>query len=303
MYNEERKLRFINERKKEIIVTDNFFEVHFSKSEEFEERLQKDLCDFTTDDIIDFYKMKNFKSISGIQVINSHLTAYTQWCLNENLVKDNQNHYLEINTKIMKNCLNKMIRNQRIITREELLNRIALLPNAQDKFIILSLFEFGKSKNYSDISNIRISDFHNNTLELKSGRSVIVSNLLYLYAKESDVEKIYNSMTCTGTKTMTLIDEGYVVKKYPNSKSDDEFYTGRRIYHSITRALDYLELGFLTSNDISDSGRISFIKEKAKEYGIDEKDFVKKHKNVIEKQYGYTINVSAFLTKYGDYLV
>ena len=95
MYNEERKRRFISEHNVEVTLPNNYLECQFNKISNVEETLNKDLCNFTFYEITEYYKLLNLTSTVSLSVMNSQFSLYTQWCLQQNLVDDGQNHFLE----------------------------------------------------------------------------------------------------------------------------------------------------------------------------------------------------------------
>lgn len=137
MYNEELKQRYIREKRETTIIGLNFLERQFINIAGYEEELGKDLSNFTTPEIIEYYKILGSRSLESLIVINSQYSMYTQWCLQQNLVLDSQNHYLEMNNDILLQCLNQTIIDKSIVTREEFLDLIHQLPNYRDQFIFI----------------------------------------------------------------------------------------------------------------------------------------------------------------------
>ena len=230
MYNEEIKRRYITAKEQEVVLPNNYLVIQFNRAEEMETELGKDISNFTTYEIIEYYKMGNFDSLDSLRVLNSQLSMYTQWCLQENLVKDNQNHFLEMTADILSGCVNKAMLDRKIISRETVLKWVNELPNPRDQFIMLSLFEYGKSKNFTDITNAKITDIVDNTLTLNDGRTVHISDQLKSIAEDSYETRTYYSITGKGVKTMSLVADGEkIVKNYPNTKLDvSEFQSGRK---------------------------------------------------------------------------
>ena len=105
MYNEELKLRYKTEKEMTTVVPNNAIGLDFKKTSSFEEQLNKDAYDFTVYEILNMYKTWNSKSIDTLYVINNRLSQYTQWALEQNLVADSQNHYLEINRDMLMGCI------------------------------------------------------------------------------------------------------------------------------------------------------------------------------------------------------
>ena len=80
---------------------------------------------------------------------------------------------------------------------------------------------------------------------------------------------------------------------------------GRYIYMLIQRNLKFLEVeSGISANDIVDSGKIHFIKTKAKELGVSTYDYIFNPKLLeeVNLQYGCKIVRSTFWMKYQEYL-
>ena len=305
-YNSELKIQYIKEKSNEVIVPNNYLECQFNKTSKMEEKLNKDLSNFTVYEIVEYYKMLNISSFDTLFVMNSQFSMYTQWCLQKSLVKDNQNHFLEMTLEHLKDCLNKALVNMKIVTKETVLNWVDQLPNPKDQFVLLGLFEGLKGKDFCELSKLRPEDIKGNTATLYTGRDIELSNRLLKIISDCVVEDKYYSITGNGTKVMPLVDKGFVIKDYPNARGDvSDFQLGRKIYNSITRILNYFDvLNFMTANSIAESGKLHMIKERAKELGMSCKDYIySNYIEEVEKKFNNKIVRSIFWLKYEDYLV
>ena len=87
------------------------------------------------------YASYSSRSWEHLLNFNSQLKIYTNWCLKENLVKDNQNHYEELDKNAMYNCLNIGLKEQMVVSRKELEKTVMKIPNVSDQFLALAFFE------------------------------------------------------------------------------------------------------------------------------------------------------------------
>lgn len=303
-YNEELKKRFIKEKEKTLACSDYLY-VQFNKVAEMEFELNKDASNWTAYEILEFYKLLNTSVHESLVVLNSVLSQYTQFCLENNLVKDNQNHYLECTNDILLGCINKVVFNKKVVDRETVIKWVNELPNPKDQFILLSLFEFGKSKDFKDIVYAKPSDLHENQLTL-SDRTVTISDKLKNIIYNCVSEDRYYAITGRGTGTFPLVDHGYIVKNYPNQDINiNDYQKGRNIYMSCQRIFDYLGVKqWMTPNAITESGKLHMIKVKAKELNMSPMDYIySPHIHEVEKQFNFTFVRSSFAKKYGEYLV
>ena len=305
-YNPELKIQYIEEKSQEVIIPNNYLECQFNKTSKMEEELDKDLSNFTVYEIVEYYKLLNISSFDTLFVMNSQFSMYTQWCLQKSLVKDNQNHFLEMTLEHLKDCLNKALFKMRFITRERILNWVDELPNPKDQFVLLGLFEGLKGKDFCELSKLRPENIKGNIASLCTGREIKLSNRLLKIISDCVVEDKYYSITGNATKVMPLLDKGFVIKDYPNARADvSDFQVGRKIYNSITRILNYFDVGnFMTANSVFESGKIDMIKERAKELGMSCRDYIySNHIEDVEKKYNNKVVRSMFWLKYADYLV
>ena len=306
LYNPELKIQYIEEKSQEVIISNNYLECQFNKSFKLENELDKDISNFTVYEIIEYYKMLNSSSLDTLVVMNSQFSMYTQWCLQKSLVRDNQNHFLEMTIEQLKECLNKMLVNLKFVTREIVLNWVDELPNPKDQFVLLGLFEGLKGKDFCELAKLRPEDIKGNIASLCTERKVKLSDKLLKVINDCVLEDKYYSISGNGTKTMPLLDKGFVIKDYPNAMVDvSDFQSGRKIYNSITRILNYFDVAnFMTANSVFESGKLQMIKERAKELNMSCKDYI--YSNFItevEEKYNTKIVRSIYWLKYEDYLV
>lgn len=303
MYNENLKRRFISERTDEVIIPINYLKNYFEKVSDIETRLQKDVSNFTYYEIIEFYKILNKTSISTLRVLNSQLSIYTQWCLQQNLVSDSQNHYLEIKTEDYMKCINKVLLEVRVIDKETIYDWIKELVNPRDQFILLGLFEGIKGKDFCELAKLRPEDVNGNKLILCTGREVKISDKLKYIIQQCIEERIYYPLK--GIRKYIFRDNGYVIKDYSNVLEDhSDKRRGRTIYNIIRRLFIYFDIqGSVNANCIFESGKIHMIKTRAKELNMTCEEYINSPyiKEVTTQFNFYLGSKREFINKYADY--
>lgn len=306
LYNNEIKETYIQEIDKEIVMPSNYLNRLFSNISIYEEELGKDACNFTAYEIVEYYKILNISSFDSLVVINSQLSKYTQWCLNNNLVKDNQNHYYEIPIKQLKNCINNIAFNKKIVTQEDIYKWSNELPNPKDKFILVGLFEGIKGKEFCELAKLKPEDIKGNVAYLCSNREIHLSDKLVKIIKDCLNEDKYYSISGNAVKQTTLVYNGYVLKDYPNVKDNvSDFQIGRKVYNSIIRSLSFVGAAqFVSANSIFESGKIHMILKRSKELNMTPEEYIySDYIKEVENRYNCKIVKSIFLLKYKECMI
>lgn len=306
MYNQELKERYRKEKESYTTVSAYYFSSLFKRTEPFEEQLDKDASNFTTYEIINMYKTLAIMSLDTIATMNSNLSMYTQWCIQENLVNDYQNHYLEITRDMMASFVNKLAMDKKVVSREQVLDWCQQLPNPSDSFCLLGLFEGIRGGGYLELALAKMEDFHDNIFIAYNGREIKVSSTLIEYAKQSNETIEYQSISRNMEKEVNLIENGRIIKDYPNVRRTESLPVLRRRTQSrLARIFNYMGiLEYMNGNDIRMSGVIEMINSRCKELGINGKDYIYGIGiEEIKKQYDFKVVSSVFMDKFGEYLV
>lgn len=307
MYNNERKQRYITIKEDITTLPYRSLSLLFEKTESFEEKLGKDVCEWTTKEIIEYYKYLDSYSLSSLVVTNSNLTQYTNWCLTEMLVPDGQNHYQEIRPDILNACVNKKFLDQMIITRENLVAMIDELPNYTDRFMILAFFEGICGIRYSEMTNATIADIHGNMISLCSGREIPISSKLKDIAEFAVTEESYQTYGDTGKSIkysdLNTADIIFKVAKKNRPGNNDSAMT-QIVCRRFGKATKYMGLpNRMTPKNMMLSGKIHFIKEIMKRENLPGEKVIVEYRDEINSRYDVDkiISPTVFLRKYGQY--
>ena len=303
MYNEERKMEWLNCSgfKKS---TRASVSTVLNRIEKYEERLEKDCCDFTKEEVLAFYKEYNTSSVVSISNMNSQYKTYTEWCCEKGYTKTNS--YAELTIYDWEKCTTK---ESEIITREDLLNLFkgftGKISNPCDQFLCLALFEGICGTKMSELVFLTMSDFKGNEVHLNSGRVLTVSDKLLQLAQES--AETYEKISYSGdNRSRKLKDEPYIFKAAYNAVSDKE---ESRVYNLRKNLLICRETtGVSAINQLSlvESGRIHMIKQFMKEQGYDNwEDAFKANADVINQRYQPSLKkdkTTSYSRRYEKYL-
>lgn len=307
MFNSELKEEFIKQRNSEAILDKNFLKRLFVITEEYEDQLNKDVSNFTVYEIMNMYKGINSISLERIQNINTQLSYYTQYCLQNNLVRDCQNHYLEIKPDNVFKCINVVALIKRIYTRDQILRwcNTVFADNPSDKFILLGMFEGLGGNNFIEITEAKVGDIDEQNLTMKTilGRTIPISNTLINYAKESDITLEYTTLGST-RRIRKLFESGKIIKYYRKNATEELHQQGRRIYIRIKKMFaEVASNQYLSTKSLADSGRCHYIITRCKELKITPYDYLFSDRiEEVNKIYLGGIVRSTFWKKYGGYL-
>ena len=314
MYNQLQKERFIDERNSEVTLADNYLTRLFVDLESYEEELGKDISQFTTKEILNYFRVKNIRSLDLINNYNSQLSAYTQWCLEQNLVPDGINHFMELNQDILNTCVNKAALSDTIMSRDRILEIIKDMKNPREQFVVLMLFETGNSNHFANIFYAKPEDFDfdKNMVNTYEGKTVRVSDeLLHVVRRcvDQDTFIIYKQGGRNEYQTQRrLINRGYVYKETETvTVFNDAKIMTNRLQGGMKEAFKYVGLLPWTKlNAFAESGLIWDIKQAAEQNQMTISEVLRNRniRNAILYQHNYNGKFSPkqFLRKYGNYL-
>lgn len=312
LYNRERKERYLKNREKTSADVPQIIKSLFHKTYGLENVYGKDVCDFNTEQVDDLMYYVGLGTYSSISFLYYCMIDYVDWCISEGLVKDGMNHFRDIDFNSLQKYINKKITDSKILTREQLLSQIELLNNPRDKVFLLSCFEFGVGREYVDFLEMEMKDIdrENHILHLKT-RNVEISNEWISIATEaSETYEIVTNIHDFSNPLVRKIELEHTNKIYKNtvnvkgsSSTDDKMFIQKRmarVFVSIKKTLGLNPA--VKAQSIINSGRIHYIKTKAKERGISPEEFIKENRKEIENQFGILCNPILFIREYHSYL-
>lgn len=303
MYNKDNKERFISNIDIKQF-PENYWNNLFGKAAEVEEMYGKDLFNFTKKEILSFYKYLDSKSLDYLMVTNFNLIKYAQWALQETLIIDGQNHFVELVNEELADCVNKLGVDESIVTKEQFEEMLNKIHSVRDKFIMRAIFEGIKGTKYCEIINANINDINlkNKTIKLCTGRTVNISNDLIRVAEEAVAETSYISPN--GREYILYGDYGIICKNVrPNMSEANQFNIINKTVRNILNKIGASR--YITINSIYTSGLIHQINEFAKQDGCTPEEVVSntERQKYLINQYGWVTNTrSRFLLRYRDQL-
>ena len=302
-FNEEFKLQYLEENKYRNLHTGNNIALLFDRIAPIEKSLGKDLYDFSVAEILGYYKYYNTSSLESLMVINGQYKLYTAYALKRGLVKDNQNHYAEINLEALMTCVHKGLAEAKIISYKDLMNLLnsSDVQNISDKVICLAVFEGIGGKNMTELTHLEPTDIDRNSriVHLYGGRKLKVSNILMEWMLESAEEYNYYNEFTKGTNNNThyLESDTRVIKRLSNSTSDSDVQRHKTINRRLDRLISATQCNALGIGALKESGRLDMIQYLVKKKGktIDE---ALKDKDMLYR-YGNIASLKRYRLKYG----
>lgn len=285
--------------------------VSFGKAEFYEEMLGRDLCNFSTNEIIEFYKIVNTPSLEYLIVLNSNFALYTDFCIGNGLVTDSQNHYREFSTENLLPYVNTSLLEKKILTREEVLNlaESAAAINPSEGFVILALFEGICGRACSELYDARLEQIEGNQMHLSSGRTVVISDELKALAVRSAETyhvQFYMKDGSTREAEYDQYDDGIIKKRKREGFSErTDAAVRQQITRRLNRALNYNGKNELSAKSLIMSGVIDYINRQLDENpNLEAKEVVVRSASAVRNQYQFDLNkvVARFLLKYKEFL-
>lgn len=281
MYNEDRKRRFITLKESDTSLSQYYLPSIFRKSESIEEKLGKDLCEWTITEIIDFYKYIDNNSFDSLSVINSNYTQYTTWCLKEGFVPDGQNHFLEITPQIILECINNSYFDKSIITRDELISNVDQLNNFTDRFMFYALFEGICGAEFCEITEAKISDVEENIIHLCTGRDLKISSKLKDVIAETAMETTYETFGENQRIFPYRLEDSDKIFKMVRNVSGSA--SGKTVSKRYARCADAIGISrLITPKRLMLSGKFHYIKEVMRKEGLTIDEFLANDRYVEE---------------------
>ena len=148
MFNKEQKETFIKEYLRSKVVAETSLYAVFKKTEDFEEKLNKDVSKFTMDEILDMLAKFKAKSINSLLNYTIVLKHYSRFVFGE----VGTNAYESIGKADVADMVDKDA--NILLTREDLDDVEVQLLNWVDKAIVELLWEGVSSKNMNDIYSV-----------------------------------------------------------------------------------------------------------------------------------------------------
>lgn len=309
-YNKEQKDRFINDQTEES--TRKAYSRVLKRTALMEEKLNKDLYDFTLQEIMQFLLMLKATKLSSLQHTGSILHNYIGWAIDQDLRKDNINPLSAVTSfewySQFVDDSSKML-----FTEKDITNIVAGCRNYQDAAPIQGIFEGIMGKANSELANMKMEhifqdehgEYHikliNDTTEGSLIREIPISEDLYDILRVANKEDKYlknNGIVSDTAKSKfnELVENDYIIRTAINARSEEENIPvqGQIISLRVKKVAKWNDLPQLTPINIRNSGMLKLARELYNKNGkLDREEYseICKRFNINQKPDGAYVNL------------
>lgn len=310
LYNKDTKLAYIAETSdgKDEETYERAMKACFNNTAEKEFERKKDICEFTNAEIKDYYSSLKTASVMRLTVVDSQLKRYAAWTVDKGIINSEDNKFKEIKNDDLIACVDYK---DTIISRENLIKEISILPNVGERFLCLALFEGISGKEYCELVNLKKEDF-----ERKDGKWIVHLGTRDLEVSEElvdlGIESADTSEMYLYTRDLSFVKSYYmndgeeksrVIKNPPQSYGSSSRAAGIRVKNKLDRIGSYLGNPAITRSNLLESGKINMVKRFYQNDGIqDIRQILINHNTEITERYGYIQNKQRWVEMYGKYV-
>lgn len=282
MFNEAQKETFIKEYLRSKVIAETSLYAIFKKTEDFEEKLNKDVSKFTRDEILDMlvkFKAKSINSLLNYTIVLKHYSRFVFGVVGTNA-------YESIGKADVADMVDKNA--NILLTREELDDVEVQLLNWVDKAIIELLWNGVAGKNMEDIYSVSEDCVQGNILRVNEKEFPMTDRLRELLPKAFDETELMSY-----GNTMRVIEvngKGKIYKERPNARGiDTPDIRFRWVYRKIQIFRDYLDMPGLTMKNIAASGLWHYLQLCIEKTKLDLRTFLKtKEGKELAMRYGFS---------------
>ena len=282
MFNKAQKETFIKEYLRSKVIAETSLYAIFKKTEDFEEKLNKDVSKFTRDEILDMlakFKAKSINSLLNYTIVLKHYSRFVFGAVGtnayESIVKADVADIIDKNANIL-------------LTREELDDVEVQLLNWVDKAIIELLWNGVAGKNMEDIYSVSEDCVQGNILRVNEKEFPMTDRLRELLPKafaETELMSYGNTM-----RVIEVNGKGKIYKERPNARGiDTPDIRFRWVYRKIQIFRDYLDMPGLTMKNIAASGLWHYLQLCMEKTKLDLRTFLRtKEGKELAMRYGFS---------------
>ena len=269
----------------------------FKKVKPYEEKIGKDIIDFSKEEVLEFYKELE-SPLGTIRRINNTFIHFMKYCVLAGYCAINI--FQDITTKDMQVCAK--IPEKKYLDYGQVVHMASDLLNPEDSFIIMAIYE-GLLDEEVSILKAKVNDINidksmvEGVFKTYNGKLINVDITLLKYAVESYNAPAYYS----GERIYNSPSNDYIVKHIYNEASRNDV---RTLYNRFNKIKSKLNCSDLSLPKLSYSGFIHKSVREAKKLGVDIYDFYKTPEcEALKERYNISTNVPSKINEtYKRYL-
>ncbi|KMY49647.1 site-specific integrase [Peribacillus loiseleuriae] len=286
LYNEELKMAFLDRYENKS--TRNTMINVFKWSAKTEKPLNRDLYEFTLNEIRLVLVDMNSSSIDSIRSNGRFISYYLDWIIGEGY---------KVNENPLNGLLNEWYENiydsskKTIFTEKEINEMEKALVNAQDAVVLKLLFEGVEGEGLSELLNLQEKDvnFDTGILSLRNDsgekREIEVSegslNLIRQAIKNVPYA-LKNGLSEGKRREIEVVNNNYIVRSTIGRTINLDRADKHLIYRRLATMSEQFNYRYLTANNIVKSGKLKLAKDLYK----DRKQLTNKELDIIAEQFG-----------------
>lgn len=253
----------------------------FTISAPYEEKYQKDLCNFVYDEISIIMLELNSPSIISARTYLSYLRRYIDFCIDKGLSIDGINHTIEFLGEDLSKFVNRFKMEGGFFSEAEIQGIAKSLNNPMDSMMILGLFEGLTAKELCWLTGEDVSQNPIKTCD----REILMSEDFIFYAKKSAIVDQYISES----RDSELEKNDFCIKFLARAKVRNRGVICTKRMNSLKRSSDIPTNMNIVS--LKKSGLRNSLLKKISEMEISSDALLTKADNIREemKRYNYTV--------------
>ena len=302
MYNEQKKTRWMAEYLAVNACSRGRISSVFSASEQYEKDLNKDICDFTKEEIVHFFICMEAKSKESLSVTNTFLKNYRRWCDEHGYSSHDVNYFEHLTIEDFKHYISKDVLEHKFISKETLESYIEQLLNPCDQLLLSLLYHGVKGKKLKEIIDLNVNQIQGNEVHLSTGRVLSLPEEVIELIRKTNNTYEYYPFSETNTEPIELVGDK-VFKDGLNASTENQDY----IYHRFSVKMSKFKKEFdnpeLSINRIWKSGMLHALLEGARKNQMSFEEYsVSADAKPILERYEFHATPSKIAKQYKEYI-
>jgi len=267
LYNQEIKEQFLNEFYSDSEPTQRIVWFVFKRFAKFENAVNRDIYTFTREEIREFLESTRPFNLSMAKRDGTYLFNYISWSIENGLRKGNINPLSRVSDDFFESTLDK---NKKILfSMEEFEELVEQLPNAQDQVLLLLIWHGIIGEELKEIIGLRYEniDWNNNKVTIRNRLDNLTkehvdveftfNNRMMYFLERAHTSTNYYPLKSDSEKSKQVLPSDYILKRIRKNTSDEDTPVSMNtLYTRINSIKNFLELEYLTTNSIKQSGML-----------------------------------------------